>query len=334
MPDRAVKKTATRKKPAAKPKLKRAQERLSIVFSFRNECEVIEELLDRLHAVLDPLDIDLEFIFVNDNSTDGSVDILLRRAADDPAIRIINMSSRFGVNPCFLAGMRAATGDAVITMDTDLQDPPEVIPELIEKWRAGCDVVHTTRLERAGESLVKKSLTRAAYRIINLFSEIHLPVDTGMFKLASRRAVDVLTGLNEVDMYFRGLMIWVGFEQDQIFYKREERFAGRGHFPLTSKDPWLEFIRALFSFSRVPVAFLAFAGALISGLGLLAVILLPILHATGRGVTFEEFGLATIVFLGGANLFGLGIVGIYVTRTYHQVRGRPEYIVESRIGFE
>jgi polyisoprenyl-phosphate glycosyltransferase len=334
MPERAKRKAAPRKKPAAKPKSATAREKLSIVFSFRNEREVLDELLNRLHAVLDPMDLDLEFIFVNDNSTDGSLDVLLRRAETDPAIRIINMSARFGVNPCFLAGMRAATGDAVITMDTDLQDPPEVIPDLIEKWRAGCDVVHTTRLEREGESWLKKVLTRTAYRIINAFSEVHLPVDTGMFKLASRRAVDVLTNLNEVDMYFRGLMIWVGFEQDQVFYKREERFAGQGHFPLTSKDPWLEFIRALFSFSRVPVAFLAFAGALIAGLGLLAVILLPILHATGRTVTFEEFGLATIVFLGGANLFGLGIVGIYVTRTYHQVRGRPEYIVESRIGFE
>jgi dolichol-phosphate mannosyltransferase len=334
MPERSQKKTATRKRTASKPKAKPSRKRLSIVFSFRNEQEVLNELLDRLHAVLDPLDVDLEFIFVNDNSTDRSLEVLLRRAEDDPAIRIITMSSRFGVNPCFLAGMRAATGDAVITMDTDLQDPPEVIPELVEKWRQGCDVVHTTRLEREGESWVKKFVTRAAYRIINLFSEVHLPVDTGMFKLASRRAVDTITRFNEVDMYFRGVMIWVGFNQDQVFYKREERFAGEPHFPWTSKDPWLEFVRALFSFSRIPVAFLAFAGAFIAGFGLLAMILLPILHALGRATAFAEFGLAAIVFLGGANLFGLGIVGIYVARTYHQVRGRPEYIIESTVGFE
>lgn len=328
MPERKSK-ASKRAKPAAKTKAQPAREKLSIVFSFRNEREVLEELLDRLHAVLDPMDLDLEFIFVNDRSTDDSLGILLRRAEHDPAIRIINMSSRFGVNPCFLAGMRAATGDAVVTMDTDLQDPPEVIPEMIEKWRAGCDVVHTTRLEREGEPWLKKVFTRLAYRIINWFSEVHLPVDTGMFKLASRRAVDVLTGLNEVDMYFRGLMIWVGFEQDQVFYKREERFAGQPHFPWTSKDPWLEFLRALFSFSRVPVAFLTMAGGLIALLGLAGMIAAPFLRWS-----FQGFALATIVFLGGVNLAGIGIVGIYVTRVYHQVRGRPEYIVESTVGFE
>ena len=163
---------------------------------------------------------------------------------------------------------------------------------------------------------------------------MHLPVETGIFKLASRRAVDAISNISEVDMYFRGMMIWVGFEQDQVFYKREERFAGQPHFPLTSKAPWLEFIRALFSFSRVPVAFLVFAGGLIALAGLIGMILLPILTATGRAFDILEFGLATIVFLAGMNLFGLGIVGIYVTRTYHQVRGRPEYIVESTIGFD
>ena len=162
MPERAKKKAVAQKKAPVKP-AKKARERISIVFSFRNEQDVLEALLDRLHAALDPLDLDLEFIFVNDRSTDNSLDVLLKCAENDPAIKIINMSSRFGVNPCFLAGMRAATGDAVVTMDTDLQDPPEVIPDLVEKWRAGSDVVHTTRLEREGESFVKSALTRSAY---------------------------------------------------------------------------------------------------------------------------------------------------------------------------
>ncbi len=336
MPD-AKPKPKTKRKAKAKatvPKAPKKRQMLSIIFSFRNEEDVLDELLDRLHKVLDPLDLDLEFIFVNDDSTDRSVAILTKRAASDPCIKLITMSARFGVNPCFLAGMRAARGDALVTLDTDLQDPPEIIPELVEKWQSGFDIVHTTRLHRDGESAVKMFITATAYRIINSFAEIAIPPDTGMFKLISRRASDAITSIPEVDMYLRGIMTWVGFKQDQVFYKREERFGGVQHFPLTHKDPWLVFVRGFFSFTRVPIALIFFLGAVLTGFGLLGVMGIPLLHLVGVEAHFDHWALALLTFIGGANLSALGILGVYLSRTYNQVKGRPEYVVKETFGFE
>ena len=306
---------------------------VSIVFSFRNEEDVLEELLDRLHSVLDPTGVDYEFIFVNDASTDRSLQILTERAKDDPCIRVINMSSRFGVNPCFLAGMRHATGDAVITMDTDLQDPPEMIPGLILEWEKGMDVVHTTRTGREGESVVKTRLTRLAYYILDKMSDVHVPMDTGMFKLMSRRVVDTIAAMEETDAFLRGLITWVGFNQTQVFYKREERFAGVAHFSWTGKDPWLVFARGLLSFSRMPLVILLALGTLITVPAFLRLGVMLLGGLFGAEYYAGRFDYTLLVFIGGVQIIGIATVGFYVSRTYNQVKKRPEYIIESTSGF-
>ena len=162
---------------------------LSIVFSFRNEADGLDELIQRVRGALNPLDLDYELVFVNDDSTDGSLELLKGFNKKDNRIKIVNMSRRFGVAPCTIAGFRHASGDAVVYMDSDLQDPPELIPELVEKWREGYDVVHTTRTSRRGENFFKMALTGLAYRVINLVADIDIPRNTGDFKLMSRRAL-------------------------------------------------------------------------------------------------------------------------------------------------
>ena len=309
---------------------------LSLVFSFRNEQEVLPELIAQVREAVEPLEIDHEMIFVNDDSTDGSLEVLLGYHQDDPRIKILNMSRRFGVSPCVMAGMRHARGDAVVYMDADLQDPPSLIPELVAKWRAGADVVHTTRTKRRGENALKMWLTRRAYRIINSMSEIDIPENTGDFKLLSRRAVDQLIRLREYDPFMRGLVRWVGFEQAQVFYERQARFAGKTHFSLfRSVGPIREFIRGVVSFSEVPLyialvlGFLVSAGAFVYLIGIIITRLFFGMHRAGWPAT-----MVTMLFLGGTILFTIGVLGLYVGRIHQDVKGRPPYIVASKIGID
>ena len=211
---------------------------VSVVLSFRNEAENIPTLVARLVAMFATQDVAYELLFVNDSSNDGSLETLVEARSTNPRVKIVNMSRRFGVSECARAGMSLSSGDATIIMDADLQDPPEVIPQLIEKWRQGADVVHTVRTHRRGESAAKMMLTRIAYRIIHIGSSIELPVDAGDFKLLSRAALDHLLALGESDPYLRGLVVWIGFQQAFVPYEREARHAGKTHFPFFSRNPW------------------------------------------------------------------------------------------------
>ncbi len=222
---------------------------VSVVLSFRNEAANIPTLVSRLHAALSTQPVEYELIFVNDASADDSLNVLLRQREQNPRVKIITMSRRFGVAECVRAGMAAARGDAVVYMDADLQDPPEIIPELVRQWRDGADVVHTVRTHRHGESRTKMSLTRLAYRLIRIGATIDLPVDAGDFKLLSRRAVDHVLQLAESDPYLRGLVVWIGFRQTLVGYERDARHAGRTHFPFFSRNPWKTFVLGLTSFS-------------------------------------------------------------------------------------
>ena len=186
---------------------------VSVVFSFRNEADNIPTLVGRLEKMFAGQDVDYEVIFVNDASTDASLSLLVAERQRNPRITIVNMSRRFGVAEGVIAGMATSHGDAVVYMDADLQDPPEVIPALIDRWRQGADVVHTVRTRRHGENALKMAATRVAYRLIQLGSSIELPVDAGDFKLLSRPAVDHLLRLRESDPYLRGLVVWLGFNQ-------------------------------------------------------------------------------------------------------------------------
>ena len=305
---------------------------VSVVFSFRNERQNIPTLISRLDAMFAGAGVDYELIFVNDASTDGSLDVLIDERSRNPRVKIVNMSRRFGVSECARAGMAAATGDAAVIMDADLQDPPEVIPQLIAKWRAGADVVHTVRTRRHGESAAKMLLTRLAYRIIHLGSTIELPIDAGDFKLLSRSALDRLLALGESDPYLRGLIVWIGFQQAFVPYERDARHAGLTHFPFFSRNPWKTFAMGLTSFSFMPV-FATIGLALVS----LVIAALLILRATAILLTGGRLSTSTALITVGAffwatTLTAIAAVGIYVIRIYKDVRGRPQYIVASTIG--
>lgn len=305
---------------------------ISIILSFRNEQETIPELIERLHNSLRPLNIEYEFIFVNDASTDNSLGILLEMQKDDRCIKIINMARRFGVSQCVLAGMKYSQGDAVVYMDADLQDPPELIPEMIKKWKDRADVVYTTRITRTGENPIKMWITKMAYRFLKLFSEVDLPLDSGDFKLLDRRVANELLKMNEKDPFLRGLVTWVGFKQVQVFYHREERFAGKTHYPLYGIGPLKAFISGLTSFSLVPLTISLLIGFIVS-IGsfvyLVIIIIMKFLNLILPGLSAI---MAIILLLGGIQLFTIGILGLYVGRIYNESKNRPNYIIESMIG--
>jgi len=294
---------------------------VSVVLSFRNEAENIPTLVARLAATFAEQPVDYELIFVNDASTDRSLDLLIGERARNPRVKVLNMSRRFGVAEGVLAGMEAARGDAVVYMDADLQDPPELIPEMIARWRGGSDVVHTIRTRRHGENALKMFATGMAYRIIQFGSSIELPVDAGDFKLLSRRVVDHLLKLREADPYLRGLVVWLGYPQVFVPYEREARHAGRTHFPFFSRNPWKTFALGLTTFSFMPIyACLALAAA-----GLVLAAVLALTSGLMAGL---------LVFLWALLMGAVAVVGVYVIRIYKDVRGRPAFIVASRVGFE
>jgi dolichol-phosphate mannosyltransferase len=309
---------------------------ISLLFSFRNEEEVLPELLKRVRAMAFNLPVATEFVFINDASTDRSLELLTAEALQDPRVKIINMSRRFGVAECYLAGMAHARGDAVVTLDSDLQDPPEIIPELVEKWLAGSEVVYTVRTKREGETAFKRWLTRLAYKAIRSVANEELPVEAGDFKLIGRRVVDQLVRLNEKDPYLRGLVTWAGFKQTPVYYERQARSKGASHFPLLgSKGPLLTFVTGFTSFSVVPLLALLVAGLALAAFALLGAVLLGALQVFGAHA-FRSFWwlLAAGAFFSGLQLIGLGILGLYLGRVYNDVRNRPHYIVESMIGFD
>ncbi|MDA1089364.1 MAG: glycosyltransferase family 2 protein [Proteobacteria bacterium] len=304
---------------------------LSIVYSFRNEADVLAELILRVDAALSGQSLDYELIFVNDDSDDGSLDLLLAERAKNPRIKIINMSRCFGFAECLKAGLAHASGDAVISMDADLQDPPEVIPDMLDKWRNGAEVVYTVRERREGEPAFRMFVTNIAYNIIRRSSRLHLPVNSGDFRLMSRRAVKEFLRLSETIPYSRGLAMWIGFRRASVSYVRAARRAGESHFPGTFSFGALQsFVAGITSFSMVPLFFILVVGlmaAMVSVVGLVVVLL---------GAAFPE-GSAMVLFmvlLWGSLMASLGIVAVYISRIYSDVRGRPAYIIKDSIGLD
>lgn len=310
---------------------------LSIVLSFRNEEHNLSELISRITKSLSGIrEIDYEMIFVNDASTDGSRAILEKSAENDKRIKIINMSRRFGNPACIIAGMRYSKGDAVINMDTDLQDPPEVIPAMVEKWLAGADVVYTTRLSRVGESRLKMFMTKCAYRFLRLLAEdVDMPVDSGDFKLVNRRVLNELLSLGEREPFLRGLIHWIGFDQRQVLYHREKRHAGKTHYSLLKNiNPYKEFVRGITSFSYLPLYISIILGFVVSFVALLFPVCVMAVRMFGVVPSGYSPLTAGLFFLGGTILFSVGVLSIYIGRIYDQVKGRPMYIVSSTRGFD
>lgn len=302
---------------------------LSFVFSFRNEEENIRELVRRVSVSVETMrNIEYEMIFVNDNSSDNSLDILVQLQERYP-ITVVNMSRTFGVTPCLLAGFSYAHGDAIICMDADLQDPPELVPEMVKRFRSGAEVVHTTRRHRDGENPLKMWITKMAYRCINYMSDIELPLNTGDFKLLSSKVVKKILQLKEYDPYMRGLSVWVGFKQDYVYYRREARFGGTAKFPLLSKGPVREFIRGLTAYSATPLYISFFIGLITSIFAVVLVLYAVISKFLGIAAQGSSSVLIAVAFFSGVILTTNGIIGLYISRIYYEVKRRPRYIIDS-----
>ena len=316
---------------------------LSVVLSFFNEEEVIPELIRRLRNVLQKECKEghlskYELIFVNDASTDRSEEVLISEAKGHDDIKIITMSRNFGVSPCVLAGMEYAKGDLVVYMDADLQDPPEVISEMLRVWREGKDieVVNTVRLSRAGEPFLKLLIAKIGYKILRYVSNINFLMDAGDFKLLSRRTVNHLIRLKEKLPFVRGLVYWVGFKQEVVYYNRDSRYGGNTKFLLTNPKVINNFLySALISFSDLPLKFTLLLGAvttLFAFLFLIYVIVQKfVLAYTTPGWTAT---LATMLILGGVQLLTMGVIGLYINAIFWETKNRPNYIVGKTFGFD
>ena len=302
---------------------------ISIIFSFKNEEKNLKELVKRVNSSLSKLkNWKYEMIFVNDSSNDNSEEILLDLQKTNP-IMIINMTRTFGVGPCVLAGFRHAKGDAIIYMDADLQDPPEILTKLIEEYEKGAEVVHTVRTKRIGESSFKLFITKLAYRIINYLSDIPLPTEAGDFKLISKTALNKILEQKEFRPYVRGLSVWVGYKQSFVKYERQSRSDGQSKFPLYSRGPITEFINGITSYSLKPL----YLGILLGFFSLLFSISLIVyaLYAKyiGIAVPGSTSIIITISFFSGILLLTIGIVGIYIARIFEQTKGRDQYVIKN-----
>jgi len=306
--------------------------KISIIFSFRNEEKNILELVTKINQVFEGLsNWEYETIFVNDDSSDSSEKILLELQKKYP-IKIINMSRKFGVGPCVLAGFDNCSGDCAIYMDSDLQDPPEIIPELIKKYEEGYDVVHTKRTKRIGESKLRLFITKLAYKIINKLSDISLPIEVGDFKLISKRVLEQIKKQKEFNPYIRGMSVWVGFNQAFVEYVRKERASGetkQALFSFTYDGPIAQFLRGVTSYSLVPLYLGIILGILTFIFSIVLIIYALYTKFNGLAIAGSTSVIITVSFFSGIILVTMGIIGIYLARIYEQTRGRDKYIIKE-----
>jgi len=298
-----------------------------------NEEEVIGETIKRLKAFCTGLvNLNVELIFVDDGSQDRTRELLKGYALEDSRIKLIGFARNFGHQIAVTAGIDAASGDAVVLIDADLQDPPEIVHEMIAKWREGYDVVYGTRTERHGESVFKIATARGFYRLLNVLSNVHIPLDTGDFRLMSRPVVDTLRAMPERDRFVRGMVSWVGFKQTALPYKRNERFAGESKYPLRKM---LRFATdGILSFSTKPLQLSVGLGMLSSTLALAGIVYAIWLRLfTNIWVEGWTALMVAVLFLGGVQLICVGILGEYIGRIYNEVKSRPLYVVQEYVGF-
>ena len=302
---------------------------ISIVFSFKNEEKNLSELIIRITKTLSEIkNWNYELIFVNDCSTDSSEEILVKFQRDYP-ITIINMSRNFGVGPCVVAGFKQSKGDATIYMDSDLQDPPELIKKLIEEHDKGFDIVHTVRTKRLGEPKIKMFITNLAYKLINFFSDISLPINAGDFKLISRRALNEILELKEFRPYIRGLSVWVGFKQSTVYYVRDPRLHGESHIPLFGLAPITDVVTGITAYSLKPL----YIGIILGLISILISFIIIVHTFYAKLNNYTALSSASILialsFFSGIILFTQGIIGIYIARIFEQVRGRKKFVIKD-----
>jgi dolichol-phosphate mannosyltransferase len=305
---------------------------ISVVVPVYNEEEVINASYARLTAAAAGLGIPYELIFVNDGSRDKTLTMLEELRGADENVKIINFSKNFGHQAAITAGMEYSTGDAVVVIDADLQDPPEVIRRMVEKWREGYDVVYGKRIKRQGETAFKKISASLYYRVLRSMTNVDIPVDTGDFRLIDRKVCDTLTALRERNRFVRGLVSWVGFKQTSVEFVREERFAGETKYPLRKMIELS--ISGMASFSKKPLRFASFLGIFASAAGFIWLLILIFSRLAGGSPEGWAIAAAFMLFMQGLVFITIGIMGEYMGRIYDEVRGRPNYIVRETSGFD
>jgi glycosyltransferase involved in cell wall biosynthesis len=302
--------------------------RLSVVVPAFNEEEVLAEFHTRLARVLDGVAAPSEIIYVNDGSSDNTLELMRSLQVADARIAIVDLSRNFGKEIAMTAGLDHAHGNAVVVIDADLQDPPELIPDMIQQWQQGYDVVYAQRTSRAGESALKKTTAHLFYRLIQRLSRVEIPRDTGDFRLLSRRAVDALAGLREQHRFMKGLFAWIGYPQKAVPYLRDARFGGNTKWSYVRL--WNFAIEGITSFSTIPLkvaTYLGMAAALGAFLYGIFIVLDTLLY--GNPVPGYPSLLVVVLFLGGIQLMALGVIGEYLGRMFDETKARPLYLVKG-----
>ncbi|MCB9948253.1 MAG: glycosyltransferase family 2 protein [Rhodospirillaceae bacterium] len=306
---------------------------LSIVVPMYNEAPVIDAFFARVLPILAGLVRDYEILCVNDGSGDGTLEVLLAHHECNPHVKIIDLARNFGKEQALTAGLDAARGDAVIPMDADLQDPPELIATFLAKWREGFDVVYGVRESRDSDSLAKRSTARMFYRLFNRLTEVRIPENTGDFRLMDRRVVAALRRLPERNRFMKGLFSWVGFRQVGVPYRREPRAAGQTKWSYWRL--WNFALDGITSFSTVPLRLWSYAGAAVALFAFLYAAFL-VVRTIVSGVDVPGYAslMVVILFLGGVQLISLGVIGEYLGRLYREAKGRPTYLVGRTYGLD
>jgi glycosyltransferase involved in cell wall biosynthesis len=300
----------------------------SIIAPVFNEHESLPELYKRVCEVMDTTSESWELVLIDDGSSDGSAEIMRQLAAEDERVRPVIFARNFGHQIAVTAGLDYSCGQAMVIIDADLQDPPEVILDLIAKWREGYEVVYAVRTEREGESWFKKTTASLFYRLIFRITDVKIPLDTGDFRLLDRKVVDVMNSMRERHRFLRGMASWVGFRQVGVGYKRRARFAGSTKYPL--KKMLKLALNAITSFSYFPLQLATYIGFIAAGISVITIPVVMIARLSGNAAFLGQAStLIAVLFFGGVQLICLGILGEYIGRIYDEVKGRPLYIVSQ-----
>ena len=305
----------------------------TIIAPIFNEIDNIQVLYDRVSEVMDQTNQPWEFVMVDDGSTDGSTEAILDLKSRDKKIVPVLFARNFGHQIAVTAGLDYSQGEAVIIIDADLQDPPEVILDLIKKWKEGYEVVYAQRSKREGETWFKLFTAAAFYRLIQRITDINLPADTGDFRLLDRKVVGVMNQMKEKHRFLRGMSVWVGFRQTGVEYERAERFAGETKYPL--KIMFKLASDAITGFSYFPLKLATYLGFIATGLSMIAILTIIILRLTGSDYLLgQATTLIAVLFLGGVQLISIGMLGEYIGRLYDEAKDRPLYIVREDLEVE
>ncbi|WP_075185811.1 glycosyltransferase family 2 protein [Teredinibacter haidensis] len=307
--------------------------KLSLLVPMYNESSVIPVFFETVLKVLENLSYDLEIVCVNDGSTDNTLELLKAYAAKDERIKVVSFSRNFGKEPAMTAALDYATGDAIIPIDADLQDPPELILEMLAKWEQGFNVVFARRSSRDADSVLKRSTAIWFYTLFNKMSDTYIPSNVGDYRLMDRKVVDVIKQLPEKDRFMKGLFCWPGFKSTTVEFERPERAEGETKFNMWKL--WNFAISGIASFSTMPIRLGIYLGLMISAASFVYGLFI-ITKTLFMGIDVPGYAsmMVAVLFLGGIQLFFLGLLGEYIGRIYKEVKNRPLYVVEEWVGFE